>query len=427
MNDTASTARLRMIGIVVIAIGVLLLVIAFTDSIPLLGGGGGTTVTARFAQANELDDATPVRIGGVDVGHVSGLRAAPDNTTTVVMQITTSGVHLHTDASARIRWRTLLGGSMYIDLTPGSASAPSLHGAIPLGQTASQVDWDQFNSQLPSTARRQLQRMLAGLSGGVSAPRHEGRLITVAGPTLQTVGESAQALRGQDIGDLSAVVRHAARTLQTVGADSAGLQRFVDGADAALAATATHNAALAQALQLSPPALAATLQTSGVLDRTLTALDPLVAQLAPGAKLLGPTSAVLTPLLARLQTTLHRAVPLLDVAPGAFAALASAGREGVPLIAGLTPVLARSNTNLLPWLARTDPETRLKLYETLGPTASALSSTLSGFDINGFTYNFNVQFATGSVLLPCDIGLSGIPNLTDCLAQTPASALGGGR
>lgn len=422
--DATTTRRHQLIGIAVIALGVLLLVIAFTGGIPLIGGGGGTIVRARFAQANELDNSTPVRIGGVDVGHVTELLPAPGATTTVVMRISLSGVHLHSDAGAWIRWRTLLGGSMYIDLTPGSASAPPLHGAIPLSRTGSQVDWDQFNSQLPTVPRRQLQRMLAGLDAALGAPGAEGRTLAVLGPALSPVGVSAQALRGQDIGDLSDVVRNAARVLQTLGANTGSLTGLVDGADATLAVTAAHNVALAQALQLSPAALASALQTSGVLDRTLTALDPLVAKLQPGAKLLGPASDVLSPLLVQTNSTLRSAVPLLRIAPGSFGALASASRDGIPLIAGLTPLIDRLNANELPWLARTDPETRLKLYETLGPTASALSSTLSGFDVNGYSYNFNVQLATGSVLLPCDLGLSGVPNLADCLTRTAANLRG---
>jgi hypothetical protein len=236
---------------------------------------------------------------------------------------------------------------------------------------------------------------------------------------VRTVGHSSQALRGQNIGDLTHLVQTTAHTVGALSADTGSLKRLVDGADQALAVTAAHNDALAQALRLSPPALDATRSTSLVLDRTLSALDPLVTKLEPGARLLGPTNDVLAPLLARASRTLREAVPLLRVAPGALRALAYASGEGIPLIAGLTPVVDRLDESLLPFLARTDPDTRLKLYETFGPTASALSSTLSGFDVNGYSYNFDAQLSTGSVLLPCHLGLAGAPNLGGCLVQTP--------
>jgi ABC-type transporter Mla subunit MlaD len=183
--------------------------------------------------------------------------------------------------------------------------------------------------------------------------------------------------------------------------------------------TAAHNVALAQAIQLSPSALDATLTTNHTLDQTLTDLDPLIARLEPGARLLGPTTAVLRPLLEQTDHTLRDAGPLLRQTPPTLRGLASASSEGVPLLAALTPIVQRLNSNLIPFLARTDPDTRLKLYETLGPIASALSSSLSGYDANGYVYNFNVQFDTGSVILPCDTGPNGISNIQSCLVQNP--------
>jgi ABC-type transporter Mla subunit MlaD len=312
----------------------------------------------------------------------------------------------------------LLGGSMYIDLHPGSPSASALDHEIPLTKTGSQVDWDQFNDQLPGSASPQLQRELAGLSSALSTPGAEGRTLRQFGPAIQTVGLSSVALRGREIGDLPRLVETTASTLRALRADPGGLERLVDGADRTLAVTAAHNSALAQTIQLSPPALDATLTTDGTLDRTLTALDPLVVKLEPGARLLGPTTVVLRPLLARTDRTLTDAAPLLHLAPGALRALADASRQGIPLISGLTPIVGRLNRDLIPFLARTDPDTRLKLYETLGPMASALSSSLSGFDANGYVYNFNVELSTGSLVLPCDTGPGGTSNLASCLVQT---------
>jgi virulence factor Mce-like protein len=420
MTRAADIRRDRLIGIVVIAVGVLLVAIAFAGHVPLLGGEGGRDVSARFAQANEVDSSTPVRVGGVDVGHVVALRRAPGDTTTLVMRLTTSGIRLHADAGAQIRWRTLLGGSMYIDLDPGSPSAPALRGEIPLARTASQVDWDQFNAQLPAAARAELRRELGGFDAALRSPAGTGRTLHVLGPALATVGAGAEPLRGRDIGDLPSAVRNAGRTLSAIGGDPAQLQRLLAGADATLAVTAAHNAALGEALALSPPALAATRRASRTLGRTLTALDPLIARLAPGARLLGPADAVLAPLLRRADATLHRAEPLLAITPESLRQLGAAGAQGSALIAGLTPVISRLDRELLPFLARTDPDTRLKLYETFGPVASALSSTLSGFDVNGYSYDFNVQLSTGSLLLPCDLGFTGVPHLGACLTQKPS-------
>jgi virulence factor Mce-like protein len=395
--------------------------VAFSGGLPFLGGSGGRTVVARFAQANEIDASTPVRVGGVDVGHVRSLKAAPGNTTDVALAVD-AGVPLHADASAEIRWRTLLGGSMYIDLHPGSPSAAPLEGVIPLSRTGSQVDWDQFNSQLSTSARPQLRRMFRGFAAALRDPAPVGRTLTVLGPTLRTIGRGSDALRGREIGDLTRVVKNTAAIVRALGTDTNSLAGLVDGGERTLGVTAAHNAALAQAIQLSPPALDATLATNRVLGQTLTSLDLLIPRLEPGARLLGPTTAVLRPLLGETERTLVHARPLLRRAPPLLRGLGAASEEGVPLLAGLTPIVQRLNTNLIPFLKVTDPDTRLKLYETFGPFASALGSAFSGYAANGYVYNFNVQLDTGSVVLPCDTGPNGVSNLQRCIVPAPANA-----
>jgi virulence factor Mce-like protein len=400
-------SRDQLRGLAVFALGALLLMIVFTGRVPLLGGKGGRTVLARFAQANEVNSSTPVRIGGVDVGHVDSLRAAPGNSTTVAMRITSGGVQLRDDASAQVRWRNLLGGSMYIDLDPGSPSAPSLAAEIPLARTGTQVDWDQLNGQLPSGTRRELGRMLAGLNAALQAPKGEGATIRVLGPALSVIGAGSDALRGAQTGELPRLVRSTASTVRALSADTGALQGLVDGAEQTLAVTAAHNSALAQAIELSPAALDSTRTTSRRLDVTLSKLDPLIARLRPGARELGPATRLLQPMLDQTDRVLRDALPLLRAAPPALEKLGSMSAHGTPLLGALTPTVNRLNTELIPWLGRADSDTHLPLYETIGPLFSALSSSLGNFDTNGYSYNFNVQLSPGSLLLPCDTGPGG--------------------
>lgn len=411
-------------GLIVIAIGLVLLAVAFTDHVPFLSGGGGRTVTARFSEASQVDSATPVRIHGIDVGTVSALRPATGHATTVVMSLTTSGVKLYRDASAEIRWRTLLGGSMYIDLEPGSSSEPPLSGEIPLTRTGTQVDWDQFDEMMPTATRPHFRQMLSGLSAALAAPQQEGHTLHVVGPDATVIGQGSEALRGSDMGDLPTLVTSTGQVLRSISSDRAALQGLVTSADGTLAATAAHNQSLAEAIRLSPPALDSTFTTSHAVNATLTALDPLVTQLERGARELGPATRVLRPMLRRTNTVLAESVPLLHTAPPALSALGTAGAQGTPLIGSLTPLVDRLNANLLPWLRATDSDTKLKLYETIGPFFSALADSLGSYDANGYLYNFNVQFSPGSIELPCDLGPGGttVSNLTQCAAQKSALA-----
>jgi hypothetical protein len=227
------------------------------------------------------------------------------------------------------------------------------------------------------------------------------------GPDSSVIGQGSDALRGAHIGDLQRLVSSSAKVVKVLGSDTTDLQRLVEGAQQTLAVTAGHNQALAQAVQLTPSALDSTLATNLKLDATLSALDPLVERLRPGARLLGPTTAVLAPMLRRMSRVLGDARPLLQAAPAALRRLAAMSRQGVPLIAALNPIISRLNGKLIPFLNTVDPDTRLRLYETIGPLASALSSSASLFDANGYTYNFDVQGSSGSVLGPCATGPTG--------------------
>ena len=100
---------------------------------------------------------------------------------------------------------------------------------------------------------------------------------------------------------------------------------------------------------------------------TLDHLDPLVAALRPGARRLGPAVRALEPALAATDRVLADTRPLLGAAPPALRALASAGRQGVPLIEGLRPTVRRTDNDLLPWLDSTDKDVNLRVYE--GPEA----------------------------------------------------------
>ena len=145
------------IGFVVIAVIVIALLSAALRHIPLLPPGGHVA-TAEFAAANQVSNRTVVRVNGVEVGRVERVEAGSDpyRTSKVVMRLSNGKIHLHTDASAQIRWRTLFGGLMYIDLHPGSAAAPALHGPIPAGRTSNQAELDQLlQTYAGSTAQAQ--------------------------------------------------------------------------------------------------------------------------------------------------------------------------------------------------------------------------------------------------------------------------------
>jgi hypothetical protein len=144
-----------------------------------------------------------------------------------------------------------------------------------------------------------------------------------------------------------------------------------------------------------------------VLDTTLARLDPLVTRLRPAVRELAPTTAVLRPMLARASRVLSDAAPLLAAAPGALRGLSRAGTEATPLLQGLRPTVTRLNTELIPFLNTRDDDTKLKVYEGIGPTFSAIDSAASQFDGSSWFLHFDASAGVNSVSLPCDPGFNG--------------------
>ncbi len=84
------------------------------------------------------------------------------NDTNVTFTVEGSGRPIHADAYAEIRPRTFLEGNFFIELDPGSPSAPELgSGAtIPVSRTSTAVQLDEVLTALQSPVRADLSHLL---------------------------------------------------------------------------------------------------------------------------------------------------------------------------------------------------------------------------------------------------------------------------
>lgn len=388
------------IGAIVLGVAVFALVSAVTHHVPLISTESGRVVRAEFAAANQVTTRTPVRVGGVDVGEVDEVRPGrtPD-TALVTMRIEDDTVVPKRDARADIRWRTILGGTVYVDLQPGSQSAADLGDeTIPAERTSSQVELDDIARVFrPGTADAQ-RLMLRELRAGFADPRATGRSIDVLGPGLATVAQGMEPLRGREDGDLRKLVASTARAVSALGRDAGDLEALVAGADRTLAVTDARRRELGELLELSPGALDSTEVTMRRLRTTLDHLDPLVQRLRPGARALAPAAAIATPALVQARGLLREVRPLLVAAKPTLDALRRVSANGTPLVQGLDPTIRRLDSELLPFLARRDDSTRLRNYEAIGPFFSAVGGSAMEFNDLGHIIQFPVLGGPNSAL-----------------------------
>ena len=398
-------------GIIVLVLFGFLLYWAYTGgNIPFLPQGG-YTVKAEFSSAENLwAGRTKVRVSGVDVGTVSGVqRTANGNAVIVSMNITTGGVHIMSNATAHVYWRTLLGFQYYIQINPGTGHTPLGNAIIPLSRTAVQVEADQVLESLTPASRFGIQQVFGQFAKAFAAGTSLGSVIDRSGPALSTVAPALNALQGTQPGDLTNTVDQASRLVTGLKSSDAAFGDLVGKADSTFAATNAAQSSIAAMLQQGPETLTDTQTTMTKVNGLLTRLNPVADNLQPGARALAPAAIRLDPALRELIPLLNTARPTLVALRPALQNLNAASRIGTPLLSSLAGTFATVNSGIIPTLNSVNGVTNLKMYENIGPTLSSVEDSASEYDVNGYIQRFEAINGGANTLaaIPC-----GINNLT---------------
>jgi virulence factor Mce-like protein len=333
-----SNATIAIIFLLIFTVGPYL---AFTKHLPFTGYG--YELKATFSNSANISLNSPVRIAGVNVGKVISTERDGNNTT-VSFTVSEDGRPIHSDAYATIRPRIFLEGNFFIELDPGSPSAPDFDSGstIPVSHTAIAVQLDQILNSLQSPVRADLSRLLESygeaLTHEPSAAEDATQLPEVQGITgaqglngaLKYGGEagrySAQvtnALLGTQQDDLSRLVSSAGRTFGAFASRERDLQGLIVNFNTFTGALAAQSANLSATINRFAPALR-TARTSLVsLNRTLPPLRAYAIELRPAV-------AELPGLISASKPWLKQARPLVS------------GREG----GGIAKLLARATPGL---------------------------------------------------------------------------------
>lgn len=389
-------------GAVALGLLALMLVVAVNRGLPFWPQSG-TTVWARFANASSLRVGNPVRVAGIPVGEVSRIeRPSSGRGAMVQLRLKDGDVKLRRDARASIWWRTLLGRNLYVDLDPGSPSAPPLEGQIPPSRTTNQVELDEVLRPLDATGRTGLRRIV-GATDGAFAGKDATRAIKALAQSSVPIAAGLPPVRGRRPGDLPALVEQTAKAMAAVDRRGADLAGLITAADTTLAVTAARAADIGATLDAAPAALASTRSTMVSLRRTLPALDQVAVRLRPGARRLDEAATrtrvlldAATPVFRDAQTLLRRLDPALREMGGGFAPQATAAFNG------LEPTLQRVREQVIPFLERRNKAMKMKVYELIGPMASAGSGAMSTADAQGAYVQFEAGAGEAAVpAAPC--------------------------
>jgi phospholipid/cholesterol/gamma-HCH transport system substrate-binding protein len=294
-------------GVVSIVLVVLAVYVAFGGHMPWKHE---FQLKAVVQDATELSSRSPVRIAGVNVGKVDSVERGPGTTAIVTMEVDKQGLPLHRDATLKIRPRIFLEGNFFVDLSPGTPSAPDLHSGdtLPLAQTAIPVQFDQILSSLQSSTRADLQQVVHTFAqtldkGGARALR---AMLPQWGPAFLDLAQMQQAVRGQGEHDLSRFVVSAEKVAGTLSQQDQSLRRLVTGLNETLRATNARRTQLADSVSgldrltdVANPAFAS-------LNRAFPTTRAFFREVRPGIEAAPRTLQLETALSTQLQGVLSK-------------------------------------------------------------------------------------------------------------------------
>ncbi|HSM14652.1 MAG TPA: MlaD family protein [Thermoanaerobaculia bacterium] len=180
----------------------------------------GRRVDALFDSVEGLDDKAAVRVAGVRVGRVDGIRL--DGVRARVTLLRDAGVELHADARASIANQGLL-GDKFVKLDPGTAATPALaEGATLPGD--SPVSFDQAMAKIEKIGDS-IEGFLSGEGGATGG---FGELIA----SIQATSDELRAVITENRTAFGGTVKNFERFSQTLAED---LPRLTDRIDRVLA------------------------------------------------------------------------------------------------------------------------------------------------------------------------------------------------
>ena len=342
MNRQApSPARiLTMVAFAASCVGLLLyLWISFGGTTSL--SPRGYEISAEFNQAENLGSQADVRISGVNVGKVVSVGLdRRTGLTRAVMEIDPQFAPRPADTRAILRQKTLL-GETYIELSPGSATAPKLKdgGSLPRGQIAPTVQLDQILSAFDPATRQAFETWM----------QQQGIALTGRGQDLNaalaelypfaTNVDSVLAVLNRDSAATSTLLNDGGQVLAAVTRSPSALQGLVNNANTTFSATAAQAAALAATIKAFPPFLTATKTTIDRVTRFAITTKPLVDELRPAAVQLSPALQSVAVLAPELNSLLVNVGPLTSASKAGVPAIQQFLNESVPLLTRLTPYL----------------------------------------------------------------------------------------
>jgi phospholipid/cholesterol/gamma-HCH transport system substrate-binding protein len=331
-------------AIVLLAVVVIAVYFGFTKHLPFKHG---FRLKAEFATAVNIHSKSPVRIAGVDVGKVTEIKRQ-GNTGLVSMEIESSGLPIHSDATLKIRPRIFLEGNWFVELQPGSPSAKTISSGytLPITQTSDPVQLDQVLDALNTDTRTNLQNFLIGYGDGLTrkpdaAENAEQDPIVRGLNASQAINKAYQrgpsSLRGNAIvlqatagtepHDLSTLVASIGKVSAALNVHEQQLGELIGNFDTFFHSFAAQSTSLSATVAELPSSLRNIDRGLGALNAAFPSIRAFALDILPGVRATPATVAATLPWIEQVQASL---------APTELGGVAKGLVEATPSLARLT-------------------------------------------------------------------------------------------
>ncbi|HSV39139.1 MAG TPA: MlaD family protein [Nocardioidaceae bacterium] len=312
--------------------GALLLVAVLGGNLVTADTDTENTVTTTLVDAGSLEKGNEVRASGVQVGQVKDIELV-DGQAKVTLEVDPGVLPLHDDASLLVKPVNLLGEN-YVDIDPGTPSAPFMDEAvIPTERTKTEVTLQDVLNTFHAPTAASLAAVVTALGEGLEGNGGEvAAALKALAPAMQNAEELGALLEDQN-GVLDSLITKLDPVTGAMAVDNgAVLDSLVGSTQQMLAAVNADQEALEQTILELPGTLRSAQATlrefGGVADQAtpvLRSIRPITDDLTAVTAELQRFADAADPALASLEPVLRHADVLLDQAAPAVAELRNAG------------------------------------------------------------------------------------------------------
>jgi hypothetical protein len=290
------------------------------------------------------------------VQHLTDANGKGEDAAVVTMDIKDSGLPIRQDATMQLRPRLFLEGNLFVDLHPGSPSAPELDSGslVPENQTSESVQFDQVLGTLQAPVRQDLQIFLKEFGGALA--KYGGaqgfqESFRTSPAAYRYTSEVNQALLGTQPGDLAGFVSNFAVVARELNSNSTALQGLISNLNTVSGDFAAHQASLREAIIELPRTLAVGRPALFKLNRDFPPLRAFAREALPGTKAANKALDYANPWIGQLRQLISK--PELrglvnDLRP-TIPNLATLASSSLPFLEQSRALASCFNNVVIPW------------------------------------------------------------------------------